>query len=129
MRYRKEWYQAGEIKTIKVYDPYFLRIDPDNMSEGDQFEAVFERTDYDETGAITETDNKRYEYEVLSVEEDITIDNGETLRCVQLNRVDITDGDTKKIWYSPGVGKVKEEGVESATGDEELELLIDYNVL
>jgi len=127
VRYRKEWYNAGALKGIKVYTPYFLRIDFSQMKTGGSWKALFTRTDYDENGTNIGEIEKEYRYKVNSMDDPVDV-GGETVHCVKITRTDITDGDVKTFWFADGIGKVKEIGTETDNPDEEHELLIEYTV-
>jgi len=127
VRYRKEWLRDGKSAGVKVYDPYFVRLDVSKMSQGDTWSATFQRTDYDENGTVAGVVSKEYNYTVESENEPLQVGD-ETLECVKIFRVDKSDNDVKTFWIKKGIGKVKEFGQETyAQGDEE-EMLLEYCV-
>lgn len=131
VRYRKEWWSEGVLKTAKVYDPPFVRVVPAQMRAGGTWDSgSITRTDYNGAGDVEEVATKFYTFEVLSIDEVLTVE-GQDLNCIKFRRLDSEDGDNKEFWFAAGIGKVKEWGKDAnSTGieDDEVETLIGYNV-
>jgi len=110
VRYRELYYDAtGALDWQRDDDPGFLKFDRTRVSVGDQWE--WELTSYlDEfNGLPIVEEGNHYVYEVMSIDEVVTVPAG-TFICILIRRVNAvgTDPDIRQYYYSPGLGKVKE---------------------
>jgi hypothetical protein len=118
---------VGGMTALKVsYDPAFLRYDESWMSEGTTVTLVDEWT---QTCVFSSTAAKcgagavapgqtTHIFTVISMSTQVTVAAG-TFDTIEIERVNPDQQETKHFWFAAGVGKVREEDVESG-GTEEL---------
>jgi hypothetical protein len=123
---------VGGMTALKVnYDPAFLRYDESWMSEGTTVTLVDE---WKQTCVFSSTAAKcgpgavvpgqtTHIFTVLSMSTQVTVAAG-TFDAIEIERVNPDAHETKHFWFAAGVGKVREEDVESG-GTEEL---TDYDI-
>lgn len=122
LRVHKEVFLAGAVSSTVDYDPGFLRYDH-GWVEGDAIDWMYDRTEYDETGAV---DNESVRHQIFTIEStssSITVPAG-TFDCVQFTRLRPDTGDATRFWFSEGVGKVKSESLDSGSVEE----LAEYTI-
>jgi hypothetical protein len=108
--HRKEMDNFGTTAIID-YDPGFLRASDAWTMVGPPQEFLYDRTAYDGEGLNPEVEARGHTFEVLAIDEQITVPAG-TFDCVKVERkrtLGAEAGELVWFWYAPGVGKIREE--------------------
>jgi hypothetical protein len=108
--HREEMGQAGTT-AILDYTPGFIRARDSWTTVGFMEEILYDRTEYDANGQNPMVEARGHTYEVLAINEEVTVPAG-TFNCVKVERVrtiGTESGALAIFWYAPGVGKVREE--------------------
>jgi hypothetical protein len=109
--HREEMEQIG-IAAIIDYDPGFLRVSEAWTKVGPPQEFLYDRIAYDGNGNNPEVEERGHTFEVLAVDEQVTVPAGTFDDCVKFERVRTKGAESGALtwfWYAPGVGKVREE--------------------
>lgn len=121
VRHGHDVYDADDqLAKTRYYDPGFLRFDRIKMlkdKESWQQTLSVYTNNYEETPT---TKQVVYQFDVISVGDPCQVEGFESLNCVQIERKNLSDNETKQYWYAPGIGKVKE-----ITSGEKEEILVD----
>jgi hypothetical protein len=121
VRVKQDFIQADVLDHYVTYSPYFMRLF--NGPYGDDRVETYdhERCEYDVAGVDPPTQTHRsYLHRVLG-HEGVTVPAG-SYDALVIERIDQSDADTKRYYWAPGVGKVKEEAV----GSTEVEELVEF---
>ncbi len=108
--HREEMDQTGTT-AILDYTPGFMRARDGWTTVGFMEEILYDRTEYDASGENPMVEARGHTYEVLAINEEVTVPAG-TFTCVKVERVrtiGTESGALAIFWYAPGVGKVREE--------------------
>ena len=101
---------TGSQKSQEVYSPSRLRVDEDSadLAIGATYQDVYtdEKTTFS-TGAVV-TSDKTDVWTVDAVAVDVTVPAG-TFSCLALHRTNAVTGLDEHVFFSLGVGKIKEE--------------------
>ena len=130
-RVYKEVAVAGQVAVKTAYDPAFLRYDEAWLTEGQQ---VTLDDDWTQTCVFTSSASKcapgavrtgstKHSYKVVKLHSEVTVPAG-TFDCVQIERVNPGDAETKHFWFAKGVGKVRELDTSSNATEE----LMQYDI-
>lgn len=122
MRVHKEVYMAAAPVLTVDYDPGFLRFD-NGWVEGDETNWMYDRTEYDETGALADEAVRQQIFVVESLSTSVTVPAG-TFDCVQFLRTRPDTGASKRFWFADGVGKIKHQTMTTGTVEE----LSEYSI-
>lgn len=117
---------VGGALALKVsYDPAFLRYD-EAWSAAGQSETLDD--DWVQTCVMTSVASKcapgavesgktTHKYTVVNPHVSVTVPAG-TFDCVEIERFNPDESETRRFWFSKGVGKVREEDAESGATEE-----------
>lgn len=108
--HREELGNLGPTEILD-YDPGFVRANDAWTTVGFKEERSYERTAYDGDGENPMVEARSHTYEVLAVDEQVTVPAG-TFHCVKVERVRTLGAESGALawfWFAPGVGKVREE--------------------
>jgi len=130
-RVYKEVAVSGQVAVKTAYDPAFLRYDEAWLKEG---QTVTLDDDWTQTCVFTSSASKcapgavktgktTHSWKVLSLHSEVTVPAG-TFDCVQIERVNPGDVETKHFWFAKGVGKVRELDISSNATEELTEVEI-----
>ena len=122
VRHGHDVYTDEGWKKVRTYTPGFLRFDRGKVAVGEKWEETVSSVTVD--AKETKTQTTTYEFEVLRVGTPVTIGIG-TFNCIQLKRKDSADSETKLYWYAPGIGKIREQTLDTSKEEE----LIDSSYL
>lgn len=122
MRVHKEVLLAETPVLTVDYVPGFLRFD-NGWADGDVTDWMYDRTEYDGTGALADEAVRQQIFTIESMSTPITVPAG-TFDCVQFLRNRPDTGESKRFWFADGVGKIKHETL--ATGS--VEELAEYSI-
>jgi hypothetical protein len=123
---------VGGMVALKVtYDPGFLRFDEALDSEG---EMIMLEDSWSQSCVFTSSASKcapgavkpgvsTHTFKVVSTSAQVTVGAG-TFDTVQIERVNLDDGERKHFWYAKGIGKVRELDLESNATEE----LTEYQI-
>ena len=120
-RHREQSYNAaGTLITDQFYVPSKLRVDETaaHLTLGASWATEYTEVEVDPVKG-TSTVSKQETWSVEATSEMITVPAG-TFPCLKVRKITSGQAD-KRFWFSPGVGKVKEEG-------EQVELLTAYTI-
>lgn len=109
--HRQEMDNLGTIAIID-YDPGFVRVSEAWTVVGPPQEFLYDRTASDGNGLNPEVEARGHTFEVLAVDESVTVPAGTFENCVKVERVRTLGAEAGALvwfWYAPGVGKVREE--------------------
>lgn len=113
VRYR-ELDMSGSVSTDETYQPYRTRISQtaDHTAAGAIWTEDYTEVVTDTATATTTTADKSERWEVVAVDEPVTVPAGElcALRLRRTSTVAGTPGSDKTYWFVRGIGKVKEAG-------------------
>jgi hypothetical protein len=143
MRIGKEQYADGELIFTVVYDPGFVRFDDDWLEKKPPYEKrlAYQRTETDVGQDPKPTRDRGHIYTVESLTETVKVE-GQTFRnCVRVRSQrdyegtpaaadagvsdpPVQEDQTKLYWFAPGVGKVKEQNLET----DNTEVLVEYDI-
>ena len=125
VRHGHEVYDDTGLTKTRFYTPGFLRFDRSKVKAGEEWTQtvsavtdtleVDENGDYDDSGKYTE--EMTYAFKVNAVGTPVTIDLG-TFNCIEIERENTTEPETKIYWYAPDIGKIKELTVDSGKVEE-----------
>lgn len=131
LRVYKEVHVAGQLAFMTSYDPGFLRYDEawlhvdDNskLSYDSTQDCVMASTASKCAPGAVRVETTTHTFKVLSMHTEVTVAAGtfDTIEIERTNLGDPTlDGDeeTKRYWYAPGVGKVREEDQQTFATEE-----------
>ncbi|MEM9461043.1 MAG: hypothetical protein AAGF11_43160 [Myxococcota bacterium] len=122
MRVHKE-VLLGDAPVLSAdYEPGFLRVDL-GWVEGDSIPWMYDRIEYDEAGTIVDEAVRLQVFTVESVSTSVTVPAG-TFDCVQFLRRRPDTGESRRFWFSAGVGKVKHESLATGSTEELAEYAI-----
>jgi hypothetical protein len=119
VRHREQSFDLADVlQSDQFYAPSKLRVDetPAHLAMGASWTVSYTETEVDPVNG-TQTVSKDETWTVQAVDEPVTVPAG-TFASVRLQKV-TSGAATKTFWFSPGVGKIKEEG-------EQLEELTAY---
>lgn len=108
--HRDEMGLAG-ITAVIDYSPGFARASDAWTAVGFMEELSYDRTAYDADGQNPVLEARSHTYEVLAVDESVTVPAG-TFDCVKIERVRTLGTEAGALawfWFAPGIGKVREE--------------------
>ncbi|MDD9942100.1 MAG: hypothetical protein OXU20_13730 [Myxococcales bacterium] len=117
-RVKKEQFIGDALLATVEYDPGFVRGDQawTQQSVGFEETPTYRRREWDSDGVLTRDADRAHIFRVESLDETVSVPAGEFDGCLRVHRVrdravgtDPGDGDDKRFWYCPGVGKVREE--------------------
>jgi hypothetical protein len=115
--------------TLGIYDyePGFVRASEAWTSVAPPVEYLYDRTAYDPSGLNPSTEARGHTFEVLAIDESVTVPAGTFDNCVLVERVRTIGneaGTIARFWFHPGVGKVREE----RPADGEVEELLSVSI-
>jgi hypothetical protein len=108
--HREEMDNFGTTAIID-YDPGFIRVSEAWTMVGAPQEFLYDRTAYDGEGQNPVVEARGHTFEVLAVDEEITVPAG-TFNCIKVERVRTLGAEAGALawfWYAPGIGKIREE--------------------
>jgi len=124
VRYREQSFSAstGQLELEEHWDPWKLHVDEtdEHLVQGAQWLEIYDETKIsiaNGTPGAPSTAEARDLWRVVATSEKVTVPKG-TFDAIVFEK---TGGTTKRYWYVPGVGKVKETGAQT-------EELVDYEV-
>lgn len=135
LRVNKVELSGDQIEATVDYDPGFTRFDRSWGEEAAGFEVSheYERVEWDAAGQLLQRESRTQQYTLEAVDTTVTVPAGEFAGCVIVRRTrakgeestaaDADDDLSKRYWFCPGVGKVREE--EDGTGKLEVLLRCD----
>jgi hypothetical protein len=109
--HREEMVDQNKTAIID-YEPGFARISEAWTTVGIMEELLYDRTAYDGQGLNPMVEARGHTFEVLAVDEEVTVPAGTFQNCVKIERVRTVGAESGALvwyWYAPGVGKVREE--------------------
>ena len=104
------------------YDPGFVRFNYEWTDQQVEM-AGYTRTETDAMGMLTSEEDRLMTYTVESLSTEVTVPAG-TFDCVQVMRVRMDTMETKRFWFAEGVGKVKNETLDTGSTEELMEFSI-----
>ena len=116
-RVHKDVYENDTLTSQVTYDPGFLRFDAAwaEMALGDKQTRQYLRTAVDATNMPMAQGDRSHAFTVAGRDQEVTVPAGTFQGCLEILRERIRQpaettlgGDTKRFWFCPGVGKVKE---------------------
>jgi hypothetical protein len=121
----------GALALQVVYDPAFLRYD-EGWTEAGQSETLDD--DWTQTCVMTsiaskcapgavQTGKTTHKYTVVDTHVEIEVPAGK-FDAIEIERFNPDESETRKFWFAPGVGKVREEDAESGAVEELAEFLV-----
>ncbi len=131
---------AGELDRSVAYDPGFLRFSAAwlDADEGDEDARTYERTETEAGEAPKPTAIRAHIYTVESLSETVTVPAGRFQNClVVLRERDLEnevagdgtdtnrDEQSKRFWFAPGVGKVREANAITGSTEELIAYALD----
>jgi hypothetical protein len=111
LRVHREELSSFGTNEILDYEPGFARANDAWVTVGFKEELTYDRIAYDGNGQNPIIEARAHTYEVLAVDEPITVPAG-TFNCVKVERVRTLGAEAGALvwfWFAPGVGKVREE--------------------
>ena len=111
VRVSEEGIEAGQVSARFRFDPYGLRIDSTRTTAGAEYTDEHTKIEVDENGQEVARVEKVHDFKIESAAEIVTVPAG-TFTCVRVRR-ERGSGGAKTYWYAPGVGKVKETGLQT----------------
>jgi hypothetical protein len=131
-RVKQDFLVADALDHWVTYSPYFMRLFPGPYTAGREEFLTHERCEYDGSGIRNQT-TRDYRHTVVgsqSVDVPAIEVDGETVAgpydALVIERVDVTDGSTKRYYWLDGVGKVYEEEILGDGAVGETEELVSY---
>ncbi len=122
VRIKQDFFVADALDHWVTYSPFFMRLFSGPYTTGREEFITHERCEYDGSGIRNQT-TREYRHTVVGTES-VDVPAGTYDAALVIERVDVTDGSTKRYYWAEGVGKVLEEEI-LAGGDvgesEELE--------
>lgn len=109
VRVKQDFIYDDVLDHYVTYSPYFVRIPAGPYEDDKEWRFAHERCEY----AADDTERGRtprdYEHVIVNNAEAVSVPAG-TFETVHIARTDMGDGDLKRYWYEPGIGKVQEKG-------------------
>ncbi len=105
-RHREDSLVAGQLTEIRVVDPWSLRAPGAIPTAGQKVDDIFREDSFNPAGALTMSKPFAFQWTVDSVSEKVTVPAGE-FTTVRMTRQS-AGGKDKVVWWTPGVGKIKE---------------------
>jgi len=109
-RISEEGLEGGVVTSRFRFEPAGLRIDSNRRTKGDSYTDSHTKIEIDEMGNTVQLFPKTHTFTIESGSELVTVAAG-TFECVRVLRRR-QDGNEKRYWYAPGLGKVKEVGLQ-----------------
>lgn len=126
MRVSKTSLTAGQAEQSVDYDPGFARFDASWLTrEAGYSETLsYARKEWDGAGQLVKDGERSHTFIIESVDAEVEVPAGKFTSCLLVQRLrergvedDPDEGDDKRYWFCPGIGKVREE--EPASGKTE----------
>mgnify|MGYP001275466384 CR=1 FL=1 len=111
LRLREELWQHGTLVDRRGFSPGSLRTPAtaESLREGAILDGSYVEKALASDDRVIAERQRTPSYEVEAVAEEVTTPAG-TFFAVRLRKLGDDGEDGKRIWYAPGVGKVREEG-------------------
>jgi hypothetical protein len=127
----REVHVSGALALQVKYDPAFLRYDEAWLKVG---ETMTLDDDWTQTCIMTsvaskcapgavQTGKTTHKYTVVDTHVDISVPAGK-FDAIEIERFNPDASETRRFWFAPGVGKVREEDVESGAVEELADFLV-----
>jgi len=125
----------GTLQSSVTYGVGFTRFNEDwaNQSVGFKESPAYVRVETPPGGEPRPPEDRKHSFEVISLSDELVTPAG-TFDCIQIRRtkdwqaeadgLDADEAQTKDFWFSRGVGKVREENVDTGSS----ETLIEFQV-
>ena len=127
VRVHKQVYVRDNLESVVDYDPGFLRFEAQwaQQATGYSLERTYQRTASDLLGNVIADGPRTHRFTLVEHGVDVQVPAGSFSACLQVERMRIrapdavpADGDHKRFWFCPGVGKVKELDVGTGKTEE-----------
>jgi hypothetical protein len=115
-RVHREEYKNGTLTARVDYVPGFVRFD-ESWKLGSTDVGAYTRIATDSSGVVTE-EQREQNYVVIETGVSVTVPGGTFDDCIVVDRTRDDVGDHARFWFAPGVGKVKEENLDSGNIEE-----------
>lgn len=125
----------GTLQSSATYGVGFTRFNEDwaNQSVGFRESPEYVRVETPPGGQPLPPEDRKHSFEIISLSDELVTPAG-TFDCIQIRRtkdwqaeadgLDASDAQTKDFWFARGVGKVREENVDTGSS----ETLIEFEI-
>lgn len=115
VRVKQDVVELGTLDHYVTYSPYFMRLFDGPYDADRQEDFAHQRCEYSAADdALIGQTTRRYRHEVIASDEQVEVEQGSHDEVLHMKRTDLGDNDVKEFWYVRGVGKVFEEGYDTA---------------
>lgn len=113
VRLREETSESGKPEELRRFEPGSFRAPTtlDGLRVGESVSSIYDELVVDDSGAELTRTSRNVVWEVEALDDVVETPAGRFGAVRLLRRGDEADGSVeKRVWYAPGVGKVKEQG-------------------